>query len=136
MYRTNLLTGERWAAMKTNYWDCSCLNCEVSYVQSAWLVLDRSMHWLYGSFGVDSSYTKLVRAVYRQRVYNYLVQFSGMLHCWLQRCHVRIRTTFETPLVYLAWKCVFKNACKCYMVSLITIISNLDVVKPCIKTCR
>ena len=46
-----------------------------------------------GSFlAAPSSYIKLVRAVYRQRIYYYLVQFSGMLHCWLQRYHARIRT--------------------------------------------
>ena len=49
------------------------------------------MFW--GRFSVaPSSYTKLVRVVYRQRMYLYLVQFSGMLQCWLQRYHARIRT--------------------------------------------
>ena len=32
------------------------------------------------------------------QIYNYLVQFSGMLHCWLQRYHARIRT-FGSSLV-------------------------------------
>ena len=39
-----------------------------------------------------SSYIKLVRAVYKQRIYYCLIQFSGMLHCWLQIYHARIRT--------------------------------------------
>ena len=39
-----------------------------------------------------SSYTQFVSVVYRQRMYLYLVQFSGMLQCWLQRYHARIRT--------------------------------------------
>ena len=39
-----------------------------------------------------SNYIKDVRALYRQRTYYYLVQFSGMLHPWLQRYHTRIRT--------------------------------------------
>ena len=42
---------------------------------------------------------KHVRAVYRQRIYYYLVKFSGMLHCWLQRYHTRIRT-LRSSLVY------------------------------------
>ena len=32
-----------------------------------------------------SSYIKLIKAAYKQRIYYYLIQFSGMLHCWLQR---------------------------------------------------
>ena len=39
-----------------------------------------------------SSYIKLVKELYRQRIYHYLVQFQGMLHCWLQSYHARIRT--------------------------------------------
>ena len=45
-----------------------------------------------------SSYIKLIKAAYKQRIYYYLIQFSGMLHCWLQRYHVRIRT-LRSPLV-------------------------------------
>ena len=39
-----------------------------------------------------SSYGKHVRAVYRQRIYYYVVQYLGMLHCRLQRYHTRNRT--------------------------------------------
>ena len=39
-----------------------------------------------------SSDTKLIKVVYRQRMYLYLVQFSGMLHHGLQRYDARIRT--------------------------------------------
>ena len=39
-----------------------------------------------------SNYIKHIKAVYRQRIYNYLIKFSGMLHRWLQRYHTRIRT--------------------------------------------
>ena len=46
-----------------------------------------------------SSYTKLVKAVYRQRMYLYLVQFSGMLHCWLHRYYTRIRTLGSSLVV-------------------------------------
>ena len=47
-----------------------------------------------------SSYTKLVRAGHRQRIYLYLVQFSGILLCWLQKYHARIRT-LGSSLVYM-----------------------------------
>ena len=46
------------------------------------------------------SYIKLVKAVYRQRMYLYLVQFSGMLHCWLQRYYTRIEL-YDSPLYML-----------------------------------
>ena len=39
-----------------------------------------------------SSYIRFVRAVYKQRIYYCLIQFSGMLHHWLQIYHARIRT--------------------------------------------
>ena len=46
-----------------------------------------------GGFPVSPlSYKKLFRAVYRQKIYLYLVRFSGMLRCWLQRYSERIRT--------------------------------------------
>ena len=63
------------------------------YAQSAWKVSALRV-WLFwgSSLAAPSSYIKLVKAVYRQRIYYYLVQFSGMLHFWLQRYHVRIRT--------------------------------------------
>ena len=49
------------------------------------------MFW--GHFlAAPSSYIKRVRAVYKQRIYYCLIQFSGMLHCWLQIYHARIRT--------------------------------------------
>ena len=35
---------------------------------------------------------QVVRTVYRQIMYLYLVQYSVMLYCWLQRYHARIRT--------------------------------------------
>ena len=35
---------------------------------------------------------QFVKAFNRQRIYYYLVQFSSMVHCWLQRYHARIRT--------------------------------------------
>ena len=67
---------------------------------------DRSVHWgggvglIWGRFlAAPSSYIKLVRAVYKQRLYYYLIQFSGMLHCWLQRYHARVRT-LGSSLVY------------------------------------
>ena len=79
-------------------------NCEVSNMHS---LLDRSMHLGYGCSGgrfpvAPSSYIILVRAVYRQRIYYYFVQFWGMLHCWLQRYHARI-TTFGTSLYEKLW---------------------------------
>ena len=46
-----------------------------------------------------SSYIKLVRAVSKQRMYYYLIQFSGMLHCWLQRYHARIKTLGSSLVV-------------------------------------
>ena len=63
------------------------------YAQPAWKVSALRV-WLFRScFQVaSSSYIKLVRAVYKQRIYYYFIQFSGMLHCWLQRYHARIRT--------------------------------------------
>ena len=70
------------------------------YAQSAWY--DSALRvWLFRDrFSVaPSSYKKLVGAVYRQRMYLYLVQFSGMLHCWLQRYHATIRT-LGSSLVY------------------------------------
>ena len=68
---------------------------------SAWWVSALRV-WLFrGRFPVTpSSYIKLVRAVYRQRIYYYLVQYSGMLHCWLQRYHSRIKT-FESSLIHM-----------------------------------
>ena len=50
--------------------------------------------WLFlGRFlATPSSYIKLVRAAYKQRIYYYLIQFSGKLHCWLQRYHTGIKT--------------------------------------------
>ena len=61
-------------------------------------LLDRSVH-IWGSFRVaPSSYTKLVKAVYRQRMHLYLVQFSGMSHYWLQRYSARIRTLGSSPV--------------------------------------
>ena len=39
-------------------------------------------------------YMKLVRAVYRQNIYYYLVQFSGMLHCWLQRSELTVHPSY------------------------------------------
>ena len=76
------------------------------YAQSAWYVSALRV-WLFrGRFPVaPSSYTQLVRTVYRQRMYLYLVQFSGMLYCWLQRYHARIRT-LGSSLVYLGNKCI------------------------------
>ena len=38
-----------------------------------------------------SSDTKLIIAMYRQKMYLYLVQFSGMMHHGLQRYHASIR---------------------------------------------
>ena len=38
--------------------------------------------------------------MYRIRIYYHLVQFSGMLHCWLQRYHARIKT-LGSSLVFL-----------------------------------
>ena len=65
---------------------------------------------LWGRFSVaPSSYTKLVRAVYRQRMYLHLVQFPGMLHCWLQRYHTRIRA-LGSSLVDLV--CIYQYARK------------------------
>ena len=60
-------------------------------------LLDRSVHWGYGCFSVDfrtllQVTKKLAKAVYRQGIYYYLVQFSCMLHRWLQKYHARIRT--------------------------------------------
>ena len=37
--------------------------------------------------------------MYRQIIHFYLIQFPGMLHCWLQRLYAMIRT-FGTPLVH------------------------------------
>ena len=52
-----------------------------------------------GGFPVTPlSYINLFRAVYRQKIHLYLVRFSGMLRCWLQRYCERIRT-FGTSLV-------------------------------------
>ena len=90
---------ENWAAMKSKCWNCFCLNCEVSNVQS---LLDRSVHRGYGCFGVYFR-SLLVRGVYRQRMYFYLVQFSCILHCWLQRYHARIRTLGSSH-VYICWE--------------------------------
>ena len=65
----------------------------ILYAQSAWEVSSLRV-WLFGGsfLAAPSSYIKLVRVVYRQRIYYYLVRFSGVLHCWLQRYHARIRT--------------------------------------------
>ena len=46
-----------------------------------------------------SSYTKIVKAEYRLRIYLYLVRFSGMSHYWLQRYRARVRT-LGSPLVH------------------------------------
>ena len=54
----------------------------------------------HGRFPVASSYRKLVKAVYRQRMYLYFVQFSGILHCRLQRYHARIRTLGSSLVSY------------------------------------
>ena len=60
-----------------------------------------------------SSYTKLVRAMYhRQRIYLYLVQFSGMLHSWLQRYHARIRTLGSSLVMLVQTSlCICKVLC-------------------------
>ena len=53
-------------------------------------------------------YINHVKAVYRQRIYYYLVKFSGMLHDWLQRYHTRIRTLRSSLVPYLCprfWCC-------------------------------
>ena len=45
-----------------------------------------------GSFSVHSfKLHKTCKAVYNQRICYYLIQFSGMLHCWLQRYQARIK---------------------------------------------
>ena len=49
-----------------------------------------------------SSNIKHVKAVYRQRIYYYVVQFSGMLHSRLQRYHTRIRTLRSSLLLLLS----------------------------------
>ena len=45
------------------------------------------------------NYIKLVKTIYIQRIYHYLVQFFGMSHCWLQRYHERIRTLGSSLVV-------------------------------------
>ena len=49
-----------------------------------------------------SSNIKHVKAVYRQRIYYYVVPFSGMLHSRLQRYHTRIRTLRSSLVLLLS----------------------------------
>ena len=63
------------------------------YAQSARYVSALRVWLFLGRFlTTPSSYIKLAKAVYKQRIYYYLIQFSGMLHCWLQRYHTGIKT--------------------------------------------
>ena len=97
MFRIHWLTDEHYAAIKSKFWGCSWLNCDVSNMHS---LLDRSVPWGHGCFWTDfrsflqvtSNMSEQCIDKYRQRIYYYLVKFSGTLHRWLQRYHTRIRT--------------------------------------------
>ena len=64
-------------------------------------LLDRSVHLGYACFGL----TFELHAVYRQRVYLYLLQFSDQSRYWLQRYRTRIRTLGSSLVDWKIYTC-------------------------------